>query len=55
MRVLVVGAGIAGLTLAALLERRGLQPVIIEKQPQETFNKSGYMIGEAQGCSYAAA
>lgn len=45
MRVLIVGAGIAGLTLAGLLEKRGLQPVVVEKQTEENFNKSGYMIG----------
>lgn len=45
LHILIVGAGIAGLTLAALMERRGLTPVIVEKQPAETFNKSGYMIG----------
>lgn len=45
LRVLIVGAGIAGLTLAGLLKRRGLRPVIIEKLPEHQFNTSGYMIG----------
>lgn len=44
-RILVIGAGIAGLTLAALLKQRGFKPVIIEKASRETFNTSGYMIG----------
>jgi 2-polyprenyl-6-methoxyphenol hydroxylase-like FAD-dependent oxidoreductase len=45
LRVLIVGAGIAGLTLAGLLTRRGLRPVVIEKLPEKEFNTSGYMIG----------
>lgn len=31
LRVLIVGAGVAGLTLAALLEQRGFTPVVVEK------------------------
>ena len=31
MRVLVVGAGIAGATLAALLRQRAIDPVVVEK------------------------
>jgi 2-polyprenyl-6-methoxyphenol hydroxylase-like FAD-dependent oxidoreductase len=33
LRVLIVGGGIAGLTLAALLEQRGFSPLVIEKSP----------------------
>ncbi len=44
-RILIVGAGIAGLTLAGLLKKDGFKPVIIEREPKETFNISGYMIG----------
>ncbi len=31
MRVLIVGAGIAGLSLAAMLRLRGIDPILIEK------------------------
>ena len=42
MRVLIVGAGVAGLTLASLLEQRGIRPVVVERA--ET-NEGGYAIG----------
>lgn len=45
LSTLIVGAGIAGLTLAALLRQRGEHPVVIEKQAAEDFNTSGYMLG----------
>jgi len=31
MRVMIVGAGIGGLTLAALLSRRGMKPLVVER------------------------
>ncbi|HET6625907.1 MAG TPA: NAD(P)/FAD-dependent oxidoreductase [Nocardioidaceae bacterium] len=34
MRVLIVGAGIAGLTLAGLLARQGEAPVVIDRRPE---------------------
>lgn len=43
--ILIIGAGIAGLTLANLLKRQGAKFKIIEKQDSDTFNKSGYMLG----------
>ncbi|WP_133127284.1 FAD-dependent oxidoreductase [Legionella nagasakiensis] len=43
MRVLIVGAGIAGLSLAALLKQRGLEPTVIEKSA--SFGAVGYMLG----------
>lgn len=43
MKILIVGAGMAGLTLAALLQQRGETPVVIEKAKQ--FGEAGYMIG----------
>lgn len=44
-RILIVGAGIAGLTLAGLLKKDGFKPVVIERDTKETFNSTGYMIG----------
>src|SRR5699024_1791315 len=35
MRILIVGGGIAGLTLAALLEKQGQTPVGVEQRPEE--------------------
>lgn len=43
MNVLIVGAGIAGLSLAALLQQRGLTPVVIEKSA--SLSEKGYMLG----------
>jgi 2-polyprenyl-6-methoxyphenol hydroxylase-like FAD-dependent oxidoreductase len=42
LRVLVVGAGVAGLTLAQLLRRSGLNPVLVERGPSST--EPGYML-----------
>lgn len=42
MRVLIAGAGVAGLTLAYWLEKNGHKPVIIEKS--ETIRTEGYML-----------
>ena len=42
---LIVGAGVAGLTCAGLLQRQGINPVIVERETQETFNSGGYMLG----------
>jgi 2-polyprenyl-6-methoxyphenol hydroxylase-like FAD-dependent oxidoreductase len=43
MRILIVGAGIGGLTLAALLRRWGVRPDIIDRAP--SFDHAGYMLG----------
>ena len=45
LNVLIVGAGIAGLTFAQLIKRRGAKFKIIEKEDKSTFNRSGYMLG----------
>lgn len=42
MKVLIIGAGVAGLTLAGLLERRGFTPRVVERAP--AFGKVGYVI-----------
>src|ERR1043166_10315168 len=36
LRVLIVGGGVAGLALAALLERRGFSPVVVEQAQGES-------------------
>ncbi|MCB1055572.1 MAG: FAD-dependent monooxygenase, partial [Acidobacteria bacterium] len=43
MRILIVGAGIGGMTLAALLHRRGVEATIVERAPN--FEHAGYMLG----------
>jgi 2-polyprenyl-6-methoxyphenol hydroxylase-like FAD-dependent oxidoreductase len=43
LRVLIVGAGVAGLTLAALLEQRGFTPVVVEKSHED--RDVGHTIG----------
>ena len=43
MRILVVGAGIGGLTLAALLRRWNVKPDLIDRAPD--FEHAGYMLG----------
>lgn len=43
LRILIVGAGIAGATLAALLRRRGERPVVIERESADA--QAGYMLG----------
>jgi len=42
-RTLIIGAGVAGLTLAALLRQRGEDPVVIERESALTH--TGYMLG----------
>ena len=42
LRVLIVGAGVAGLTLASRLEQIGLRPVVVERS---ATNQGGYAIG----------
>src|SRR6185437_16614896 len=41
-RILVSGAGIAGLTLAIELKRRGFAPLVIEREPG--LRAEGYMM-----------
>lgn len=47
-RVLIVGAGMAGLTLAISLRRQGLNPDIVERQPAWPVHGAGiYLVGNA--------
>ncbi|WP_456273305.1 FAD-dependent oxidoreductase [Bacillus sp. AK031] len=43
MKILIVGGGIAGLSLAGLLKKRGIEPVIIEKAKE--YGEVGYFLG----------
>lgn len=43
MRTLIIGAGVAGLTLAALMRQRGDTPTIIERDERPASH--GYMLG----------
>ncbi|MBI1184474.1 NAD(P)-binding protein [bacterium] len=45
MNILIVGAGIAGLTCAGLLKKQGAKFKIIERENQKIYNTSGYMLG----------
>ncbi len=42
MRVLIVGAGIAGLTLSALLRQKGIKPQLVDRAAN--FEAAGYML-----------
>ena len=42
LRVLVVGAGVAGVTVTQLLRRQGLHPVLVERSARQAG--SGYML-----------
>jgi 2-polyprenyl-6-methoxyphenol hydroxylase-like FAD-dependent oxidoreductase len=43
MRVLISGAGIAGLSIALRLRQRGMTPVVVERSPH--LRDGGYMLG----------
>lgn len=43
MRILIVGAGPAGLALALSLRRKGIAPVVVERAPEN--RREGYAVG----------
>jgi 2-polyprenyl-6-methoxyphenol hydroxylase-like FAD-dependent oxidoreductase len=45
MRVLIAGGGLVGLTLARLLGRRGMPPVVLERMSPGGYVKRGFMLG----------
>jgi 2-polyprenyl-6-methoxyphenol hydroxylase-like FAD-dependent oxidoreductase len=45
MRVVIAGGGLVGLTLAALLRRRGLEPQVVERMPAGVYVRRGFMLG----------
>ena len=45
LNILIIGAGVAGLTCASLLKKQGAEFKIIEKDRLDRFNGSGYMLG----------
>lgn len=45
MRVAIVGGGMVGMTLARLLRRRGVEPVVLERMPAGHYIPRGYMLG----------
>lgn len=45
LKILISGAGIAGLTCAGLLAKQGVTPTLIERNTESEFYGSGYMLG----------
>lgn len=45
MRIVIVGAGVGGLSLALFLHRRGLRPVILERSPALEAAGAGVQLG----------
>lgn len=43
MKILIAGAGISGMALAALLRQRGIVPELVDRAPN--FDHAGYMLG----------
>jgi len=44
-RVVVIGGGLVGLTLARLLDRRGISPVVLERMAPGEYVRRGFMLG----------
>ena len=45
LKTIIIGAGVGGLTCAGLLANQGIYPLVIEREDEKKFNKSGYMLG----------
>ena len=45
MKVVIVGGGMVGMTLAHLLRLRGVEPVVLERMPAGHYVPRGYMLG----------
>jgi 2-polyprenyl-6-methoxyphenol hydroxylase-like FAD-dependent oxidoreductase len=45
MRIVIVGGGMVGMTLAHLLRLRGAEPTVIERMPAGHYVPRGYMLG----------
>jgi 2-polyprenyl-6-methoxyphenol hydroxylase-like FAD-dependent oxidoreductase len=45
MRIVIVGGGIVGLTLARFLRLRGIDPVVLERMPAGRYVPRGFMLG----------
>jgi len=45
MKIVIAGGGLVGVTLAALLRRRGMAPHVVERMPAGVYVKRGFMLG----------
>jgi 2-polyprenyl-6-methoxyphenol hydroxylase-like FAD-dependent oxidoreductase len=45
MKIVIVGGGMVGRTLAHLLRRRGAEPLVLERMPAGHYIPRGYMLG----------
>lgn len=45
MKIVIVGGGMVGMTLAHLLRRRGFEPTVLERMPAGHYVPRGYMLG----------
>lgn len=45
MRIVIVGGGMVGMTLAHLLRQRGAEPIVLERMPAGHYIPRGYMLG----------
>jgi 2-polyprenyl-6-methoxyphenol hydroxylase-like FAD-dependent oxidoreductase len=45
IKIVIVGGGMVGMTLAHLLRRRGIEPTVLERAPAGHYVPRGYMLG----------